>query len=99
MLYSGQRPQGNVLPWVHPEPLVEDDLIRQKTLYGHRYLSVTFDEAQSTRNCGAKHSAALLILEQAIVRLILTATPLQTSTKVFQISLVMNCIAEDIRRT
>ncbi|KAF9470636.1 hypothetical protein BDN70DRAFT_901952, partial [Pholiota conissans] len=52
-----------------------------KTLFGQRYLSITLDEAHNFRNHGAKHSAALEILKLAIIRLILSATPLQTATK------------------
>jgi hypothetical protein len=55
----------------------------KKTLFGLQYLSVTIDEAHEFRNVGPKHSAALCILELATVRLALTATPLQTSTKVW----------------
>ncbi|KAF8054096.1 P-loop containing nucleoside triphosphate hydrolase protein [Lyophyllum atratum] len=46
-----------------------------------RYLSITLDEAHMYRNTGAKHSSALLILERSVLRFVLTATPLQTSTK------------------
>ncbi|RXW12649.1 hypothetical protein EST38_g13204 [Candolleomyces aberdarensis] len=49
--------------------------------WDQNYLTVAIDEAQGLRNPGAKHLSALRILEQASVRLILTATPLQTSTK------------------
>jgi hypothetical protein len=45
-------------------------------------LTVTIDEAHEFRNPGVKHSAALSILQKAKIRLIMTATPLLTSTKV-----------------
>jgi len=53
-----------------------------ETLFGQQYLSVTLDEGHIFRNVNAKHSAARLIMKQARVRLVLTATPLHTSTKV-----------------
>ena len=81
LVYQSSRSRGG-LPWDHPEPIPGANRNLERTLYNQRYLSVTFDEAQGVRNCGPKHSAALLILEQSIVRLVLTATPLQTSTKV-----------------
>ena len=71
------------LPWALP-PLLP--LARRadvsKTLFGQQFLSITLDEAHNFRNYGAKHSGALAILDQSIVRLILSATPLQTATKV-----------------
>jgi hypothetical protein len=48
----------------------------QDTHFGFDFLSVTIDEAHP------KHSAGLAILEKARIRLIMAATPLQTSTKV-----------------
>jgi TATA-binding protein-associated factor len=81
LVYQSSR-KSSGLPWDHPEPIPGASKNLERTLYNQRYLSVTFDEAQGVRNCGPKHSAALLILEQSVVRLILTATPLQTSTKV-----------------
>ncbi|KAF9523073.1 P-loop containing nucleoside triphosphate hydrolase protein, partial [Crepidotus variabilis] len=39
------------------------------------------DEAHEFRNTGPKHSAALAIMELASIRLVMTATPLQTNTK------------------
>jgi TATA-binding protein-associated factor len=53
-----------------------------KTLYGQKYLTITVDEAHNFRNTGPRHSSILLLLNKAEIRLILTATPLQTSTKV-----------------
>jgi hypothetical protein len=58
------------------------DTTVRNTLYGQQYLSVTFDEVQGFRNIGVKHSAALELMKLVIFRLIMTATPLQTSTKV-----------------
>ncbi|KAH6905671.1 P-loop containing nucleoside triphosphate hydrolase protein [Coprinopsis sp. MPI-PUGE-AT-0042] len=68
-------------PWSHPEKREDFDVDVKKTLYGFKYLTVIFDEAQSSRNYGSKHSAALLILDRCLVRLVLTATPLQTRTE------------------
>ena len=60
------------------------------TIFDYMYLSVTLDEAHLFRNVGPKHFAALSLLMQAHLRLVLTATPLHTSTKV---SLVLHqCI-------
>lgn len=52
-----------------------------KTLFDHSYYSVTIDEAHLFRN-SPKHFAALALVQCAKLRLILTATPLHTSTKV-----------------
>ncbi|KAF8153559.1 hypothetical protein BJ912DRAFT_868663 [Pholiota molesta] len=52
-----------------------------KTLFGQSFLSVTLDEAHNFRNHGTKHLAALEILDNTIIRLVLSATPLQTATK------------------
>lgn len=71
------------LPWALPPllPLAHRADI-SKTLFGQSFLSITLDEAHNFRNYGAKHSAALAILDQSIIRLVLSATPLQTATKV-----------------
>jgi len=53
------------------------------TLFSQKYLSLVLDEAHEFRNIGAKHSAALAIVGQATLPLIMTATPLLTSTKVY----------------
>ncbi|KAH6905669.1 hypothetical protein BKA70DRAFT_1225379 [Coprinopsis sp. MPI-PUGE-AT-0042] len=50
-------------PWDHPEKLEDFEDNVGATLYGQQWLSIIFDEAQGSRNYGAKHSAALLILE------------------------------------
>lgn len=81
LLYRPKPRTSGSLPWDHPKSRVSSEG-RQKTLFDQCYLSMTLDEAQGFRNCGPKHSAARLILEQSIVCLILTATPLQTSTRV-----------------
>lgn len=84
MLYVWTKPKGD-LPWANPPPLPTYKALVSKTLFGQRYLSITLDEAQGFRNVGAKHSAAFLILQLASFLFILTATPLQTSTKVVSI--------------
>jgi hypothetical protein len=53
-----------------------------QTIFDYAYLSVTLDEAHLFRNIGPKHYAALSLLKQGRLRLVLTATPLHTSTKV-----------------
>jgi len=52
------------------------------TLFGRKYLTVIVDEGHEFRNVGPKHTAAFSIMTLAAVRLVMTATPLQTSTKV-----------------
>ena len=42
----------------------------------------TINEAHEYRNVDPKHLGALAILKQAKIRIAMTATPLQTSTKV-----------------
>jgi SNF2 family DNA or RNA helicase len=69
------------LPWRKPRRVATYDSMVQKTIFGLNFLSVTIDEAHEFRNVGLKHSAALEILRNAQMRLIMTATPLQTSTK------------------
>jgi TATA-binding protein-associated factor len=70
------------LPWKRQKRLLKYDSVVNETLFGLDYLSVTIDEAHEFRNVGPKNLAALSILEKANARLIMTATPLQTSTKV-----------------
>ncbi|KAF8219053.1 hypothetical protein L208DRAFT_1344082 [Tricholoma matsutake] len=53
----------------------------EHTLFRHSFLTAIIDEAHYMRNLGNKHSSALKLLEQATVRLIMTATPLHTSSK------------------
>jgi TATA-binding protein-associated factor len=90
LLYTNQRKPKD-LPWSHPARSISYDKNLHKTLFSQNYLSVVFDEAQIIRNCGPRQSSALLILEQCSVRLILTATPLQTSTKVRDSLLSCHC--------
>ncbi|KAG5649443.1 hypothetical protein H0H81_003855 [Sphagnurus paluster] len=71
----------DTMPWTHPNKRHDYDTNVKKTLYGQQYLTVTIDEAQAFRNVGMKHSSALVILESAMLRIIMTATLLQTSTK------------------
>ncbi|RXW12331.1 hypothetical protein EST38_g13525, partial [Candolleomyces aberdarensis] len=79
-LYTSKR--GSLsFPWEYPERVPRYNARLIFTLFNQEYLTVAIDEAQGLRNPGAKHLSALRILEQASVRLILTATPLQTSTK------------------
>lgn len=80
-LYTKDRSPKS-LPWDLPTPVGNFDALAPTTLFGREYLTCVIDEAQGVRNLGSKHSAALAILEKSIVRLVLTATPLQTSTKV-----------------
>lgn len=82
-MYRSHSTAPKALPWALPEAVPGSEKKRlENTLYRQKYLTVIFDEAQMARNPGPKHSSALLLLNQANVRLILTATPLQTSTKV-----------------
>ena len=80
-LYTGTRRPASV-PWEMPEETLEYYQRLPFTVFNQEYLTVTIDEAQGLRNLGTKHSSALGILMQGEIRLILTATPLQTSTKV-----------------
>jgi len=52
------------------------------TLFGQKYQTMILDEGHEFRNVGPKHMAAFNIMTLATVRLVMTATPLQTSTKV-----------------
>jgi hypothetical protein len=82
LLYAWTKPKGETLPWTDPRVLPTYNALAPKTLYGRSYLSVTIDEAHTFRDIGAKHSSALLILKRSTFRIIMTATPLPTSTKV-----------------
>ena len=74
---------GADLPWALPELLRSVTPERLScSLFGQRFLSGIIDEAHFYRNRGLKHTAALTILDKCIIRMPLTATPLQTSTKV-----------------
>jgi hypothetical protein len=76
------KPSSKELPWAPPKclPAFADKV--SNTLFGQHYLSVTLDEAHLYRNMGPKHLSALSVLEKAVLRFVMTATPLQTSTKV-----------------
>ncbi|KAG6903748.1 hypothetical protein DXG01_015172, partial [Tephrocybe rancida] len=80
-LYTWTKPKSHELPWAVPGKNRKLQVPENATLYGINYLSVTLDEAHAFRNIGAKHASALLILGKSVLRFILTATPLQTSTK------------------
>ncbi|KAF9444080.1 hypothetical protein P691DRAFT_678274 [Macrolepiota fuliginosa MF-IS2] len=51
------------------------------TIFGQSFLMVIIDEAHHMRNVGNKHAAALRVLQQTRIRLIMTATPLHTAPK------------------
>ncbi|KAF8054482.1 P-loop containing nucleoside triphosphate hydrolase protein [Lyophyllum atratum] len=67
----------DVRPW--DMPTAKGSLTN--TLFGQKYLTVTVDEAHHMRNMGRKHTAILRLLEQATIRLAMTATPLHTSSR------------------
>jgi SNF2 family DNA or RNA helicase len=77
LVHYNKMPKGS-RPW--DVPGVKQSA--EGTLFSQKYLTVTIDEAHHMRNLGAKHQAALRILQQACVRLILTGTPLLTGPKV-----------------
>ncbi|KAH6899432.1 P-loop containing nucleoside triphosphate hydrolase protein [Coprinopsis sp. MPI-PUGE-AT-0042] len=79
-LHPGKRARG-ALPWDSPPPHKDYENRLRKTIYSLEFTCAIIDEAQSVRNPGAKHSSVLLLLERSTVRIILTATPLQTSPK------------------
>lgn len=70
------------LPFETPPEKLGFETRQKNTLYGRKYLVVVFDEAHTARNYGSKHSAAILLLRRARVRLILTATPVPTRPEV-----------------
>ncbi|KAF8953874.1 P-loop containing nucleoside triphosphate hydrolase protein [Flammula alnicola] len=80
-LYFWKKATSSELPWIHPNRLPTFSSTVNNTLYGHKYLTITIDEAHAFRNVGAKHSSALVLMELAAMRFVMTATPLQTSTK------------------
>ena len=81
-LFLTPKASSKELPGRNPKQVLNYDSLVKKTLFGLKFLSVTIDEAHEFRNVGGKHSAALAILDKARARLIMSATPLQTSTKV-----------------
>ncbi|KAF5362324.1 hypothetical protein D9756_002852 [Leucocoprinus leucothites] len=64
-------------PWIIPD--AKKSL--NETLFAQYFLTIVVDEAHSMRNAGNKHVATLRLLQQARIRLIMTATPLHTSLK------------------
>ena len=70
------------MPWEMPPTLpgFKDNV--KLSLFSQKYLTIVLDEAHEFRNLGPKHTAAFAILQQSAVRLVMTATPLQTSTRV-----------------
>ncbi|TEB22051.1 hypothetical protein FA13DRAFT_1641971 [Coprinellus micaceus] len=79
-MYGSNR-DPEAFAWDHPDLKHDPEARKEDTLYGKQYLTTIFDECQDVRNTGPRHSATLMILEQSIIRLPCTATPLQTSTK------------------
>jgi hypothetical protein len=82
LLFSMRKTSPRELPWDKLKRNATYDQTVKKTLFGLEYLSATIDEAHEYRNVGPKHLGALAILKQAKIRIAMTATPLQTSTKV-----------------
>lgn len=79
--------QRNSLPW-DKLPYVQDyEFVINSTLYGQSYLCLVLDEGHEFRNPGPKHSSTLALADLAAIRIIMTATPLQTHTKVSSTSL------------
>ncbi|KAF5370979.1 hypothetical protein D9615_010044 [Tricholomella constricta] len=72
-----KKKKGGPRPWDIPSPkgpLTE-------TIFEQHFLTTIVDEAHHMRNIGKRHSAVLRILQQTKLRLIMTATPLHTSSK------------------
>lgn len=83
-LYETKPKRGAAdLPWALPGTIrtVTPERL-SRSLFGRSYLSGIVDEAHSYRNCGPKHAAALRLLKKCVVRMPLTAMPLQTCTRV-----------------
>ncbi|TFK59812.1 hypothetical protein BDN72DRAFT_780239 [Pluteus cervinus] len=80
-LYVGGKQKSADKPWMRPERLPSYDVELKTTLFQLKFLSVVIDEAHEFRNLGTKHSAALVILGRSVMRMVMTATPLQTSTR------------------
>ncbi|KAG6871948.1 hypothetical protein C0995_014639 [Termitomyces sp. Mi166 len=72
-----KRKKKNTMPWDMPNP--RKDLTN--TIFGQRFLVAIIDEAHNFRNPGTKHISCLRLLQNALVRLPMTATPLHTSSK------------------
>lgn len=86
-LYRTDVPRNRNVPWAPHRQLPGFDATVSKTIYGQRMLSITLDEAHEFRN-NLKHAAALALVELAVVKLIATATPLQTSNQVSRALLI-----------
>ncbi|KAJ3560425.1 hypothetical protein NP233_g10845 [Leucocoprinus birnbaumii] len=74
-----QKPRKGSLPWDVPPQKPKATF--SDSLFGQWFLTVTVDEAHHLRNLGIKHTATLRLLEKSNLRLIMTATPLHTSSK------------------
>ncbi|KXN81008.1 Nuclear protein STH1/NPS1 [Leucoagaricus sp. SymC.cos] len=71
-------PKGkNARPWDIPNPRKS----LENTIFGQKFLVVVIDEAHHIHNPGNKHTATLRLVQQAQIRLIMTATPLHTAPK------------------
>jgi len=68
--------------WAMPLKHTNYESLVDRTVFRQRYLTVIMDEAQSFRNRGPRHSCALVLMGLSKMRMPMTATPLQTSTKV-----------------
>ncbi|KAJ3557756.1 hypothetical protein NP233_g11663 [Leucocoprinus birnbaumii] len=66
-------------PWTIPDAKNAKSL--NNTIFDQSFLTVVVDEAHQMRNPGAKHVATLRLLEQSVIRLIMTATPLLTGPR------------------
>ena len=69
-------------PWVIPQKHTNYESLVGRTVFRQRYLTVVMDEAQSFRNPGPRHWCAIVLMGLSKMRMPMTATPLQTSTKV-----------------
>jgi hypothetical protein len=67
------------MPWELPRQKKLADVAQ--SLFGRQYLTLIIDEAHHMRNIGAKYYAALRLGQLSLVKLVMTATPLQTSPK------------------
>jgi hypothetical protein len=67
-------------PWELPSPTKGKNI--SGTIFDQKFLTVVVDEAHQYRNAGIKHSSILRVLNQASIRLILTATPVHTGIRV-----------------
>ncbi|KAF5359465.1 hypothetical protein D9756_003663 [Leucocoprinus leucothites] len=78
-LHVAVKPGKNARPWIIPRLKKEGNL--ENTIFAQKFLTIVVDEAHQMRNAGNKHIATLRLLEQARIRLIMTATPLHTAPK------------------